>query len=571
MKRAAWVATALVTVLLVALLLSRRGSQRSSDSSHAAKRDQRLTTGTLSDPKTFNPVLVTDNASQVALGDIFEGLVRINPKTTEIEPLLAESWEYNTDGTVCTFHLHHGVRWHDGQAFTARDVAFTFKAVFDDRVPNSEKHVLTVDGKPIKVEAVDDYTVRFVMPRPFAPLLNSITTEIVPEHILGESLEKGTFAQQWGIDTPPAKLIGTGPYRMAQYVPGQYVRFRRNPDYWKRDDHGEPLPYLEEQTVLIVPNQDTLYLKFLSGQTDIHSPRPEEIAALQQKADQLGIRLSEIGIDTGSLFVTFNRNPRHYQHNGKRDPRLTWFTDKNFLQAIAHAIDKQSVIRNCLNGYGVPAVAAISPENKLFHNPNLTDYDYNLDEARRLLAAGGYIDRNGDGVIEDSEGNPVEFSLYTNAGNQVREKMCSILKEDWTKLGMKVNYRPLDFPALVEKLDTTFDWDAVLIGFTGGIEPNNSAAVFRSSGNLHMWSPNQSSPQTDWERRIDELVDKGSRELDPQKRRRYYWEIQKILHDEFAMIQTVRQRVFVAVRRYVQNYEPYVWGLYRPERIRIAD
>ncbi|MBI4516824.1 MAG: ABC transporter substrate-binding protein [Deltaproteobacteria bacterium] len=536
----------------------------------AAKREQRLTTGTISDPKTFNPIMVTDSASGVALGDIFEGLVRLNPKTTEVEPLLAERWEYNGDGTVCTFHLRRDVRWHDGRPFTARDVVFTFKTIFDERVPNSTKHVLTIDGKPLKVEQVDDHTVRFVLPQPFAPLLNSIGSEIIPEHILGEALAKSTFAQQWGIDTPPEKLVGTGPYRMTQYVAAQYIRFRRNPDYWKRDEQGQVLPYLEEQTLLIVPNQDTLYLKFLAGQTDIHYPRPEEIGDLQAKSQQLAFAVNEIGIDTGTLFVTFNRNPRHYEAGGKRNPRLHWFTDQHFLQAIAHAIDKKSMILNCFNGYGVPAVADISPENKLFHNPNLKDREYSLDQARRLLAEGGYTDRNGDGVIEDREGTPLEFSLYTNSGNQVREKMCSILKEDWTKLGMKVNYRPLEFTALVETLEHTLDWDAILIGFTGGVEPHNGANLLRSSGNLHLWNPNQPKPGTEWERTIDELVERGARELDVEKRRQLYWQIEEILHRELPMIQTVRERRFNAVRNYVQNYDQHVWGLYRPERISIA-
>ncbi|HUI27408.1 MAG TPA: ABC transporter substrate-binding protein, partial [Candidatus Kryptonia bacterium] len=245
-------------VLLLCVLVASSGCQNDSSTSlpaavpstAAAKHGQQLTTATISDPKTFNPIMVADSASAVALGDLFEGLVRLNPKTTEVEPVLAERWEYSPDGTACTFYLRKDVRWHDGQGFTARDVAFTFKAVFDDRVPNSSKHVLTIDGKPIKVDVVDDYTVRFVLPRPFAPLLNSIGTEILPEHILGEALEKGTFAQQWGIDTPPDKLVGTGPYRMTQYVPAQYIRFGRNPSYWRRDDDSKPLPYLEEQTVL---------------------------------------------------------------------------------------------------------------------------------------------------------------------------------------------------------------------------------------------------------------------------------------------------------------------------------
>jgi len=531
----------------------------------------RLLTGTISDPKTFNPLLAVDSASGDATGDLFDGLVRLNPLTTEQEPALAERWEYSADGTVCTFHLRHGVHWHDGEPFTAADVKFTFDATFDDRVPNSSKHTLTVEGQPIKTEVVDDYTFRFILPRPFAPLLNSIGEPILPKHILGPSLQDGTFVQQWGIDTPPEKIIGTGPYRMTRYVPAQFLEYRRNPDYWMKDDAGAPLPYLDGETQLIVPNQDTLYLKFLSGQTDVHALRPEEVGDVQSKTDQLKVAVQEIGLETGSTFVSFNRNARHYVQDGKRDPRLTWFTDPHFLKAIAHAIDKDSMVRNCLNGYGKSAVAEISPENKLYHNPNLVEYAYNLDEARRLLKEGGYVDRDGDGVIEDAAGNPVEFGLTTNSGNQVREKMCAILKEDWTKLGMKVNYRPLDFQALVEKLYNTFDWDALLMGFTGTIEPNNSANVFRSSGNLHFWNPNQTEPATPWEAEIDTLLEQGAREIEPHKRQPFYWRIQEILHDQLPMIQTVRQTRFVAYKTVLKNYRPTVWGTYRPELIRISE
>ncbi len=532
---------------------------------------QRLVTATISDPKTFNPITSVDAASNTATAALFDGLVRLNPLTTEQEPELAERWEYNADGTVCTFHLRHDVHWHDGQPFTAADVVFTFDVIYDEHVPNGMKHVLLVDGKRIAVEAVDDYTVRMVLPRPFAPLINSIGVGIVPKHILAASLKEQTFAQQWGIDTPPEKLIGTGQYRMTRYVPAQFLEYQRNPDYWMRDDAGNPLPYLESQTQLIVQNQDTTYLKFLSGQTDTHEARPEEVADLRAKADELQIRVDEIGLDTGTVFVSFNRNPRHYAKNGKRDPRMTWFSDLHFLKAIAHAMDKQAMIINCLNGYGKAAVAEISPENKIFHNPNLKDYDYNLDEARQLLKDGGYIDRDGDGVIEDADGHPVEFDFTTNSGNQIREKMCSILKEDWAKLGMKVNYRALDFQALVEKLYSSYDWDAVLIGFTGTLEPNSGANMLRSSGNMHFWNPDQTEPATPWEAEIDQLLEQGSRELDTEKRRTYYWRIQEILHEQLPMIETVRQTRFSAYKLALQNYRPMVWGLYRPELIRFAE
>lgn len=531
---------------------------------------QRLFTATISDPKTFNPIIAVDASSASVTSDLFDGLVRQNPLSGEEEPALAERWEYGDEGKTLTFHLRHNVHWHDGKPFTAADVVFTFGAVFDDRVPNSIKHVLLVDGERVRVEAVDDYTVRVRTPRPFAPLIHTIGVGILPRHVLGDSLQAGTFAQQWGIDTAPEKLVGTGAYKMSRYVPGQFVEYVRNPDYWMKDENSRPLPYLDGQTELIVPNQDATYLKFLAGQTHVHSPRPEEVADLRTKAGELAIAVDEIGLETGTTFVAFNRNRKHYEKDGAVDPRLSWFTDRNFLRAIAHAVDKQSMIVNCLNGYGKPAVSETSPEIKLYHNPNLTDYAYDLDESRRLLKEAGYVDHDGDGVLEDAAGHALEFSFTTNAGNQVREKMASILREDWTKLGLKVNYRPLDFQALVEKLDSSFDWDAVLIAFTGSLEPNNGANLLRSSANLHFWNPNQPKPATEWEAEIDRLLEEGTRALESDKRRPIYWRIQEILHEQLPMIPTVRQTQFVAYKRALQNYRPTVWGLYRPELIRFA-
>src|ERR1700730_6036310 len=198
------------------------------------EREQILYQSTISDPRTFNPILVTDSASGEVVGDLFEGLVRINPIPTLPEPGLAESWEIGDGGRVIVFHLRHGVKWFDGQSFHASDVLFTIRAMYYPRVPSIRERSLTVDGKPLKVEALDDYTVRMTMPRVFAPLLYSIGVPIVPAHLLETALSDGKFNHTWGINTPPKKIVGLGQFDMARYVQAQFVHFDRNPDYWMR-------------------------------------------------------------------------------------------------------------------------------------------------------------------------------------------------------------------------------------------------------------------------------------------------------------------------------------------------
>lgn len=534
------------------------------------KTPQHMVTAAMSDPKTFNLVVSNEMSTNTVVGPLFEGLLRRNVKTLAPEPMLAESWKMSADGKEWTFHLRKGVKWSDGKPLTADDVIFTFNVIYDPKVPTSIKDLLTIDGKPLEIKKIDDMTVSFTLPKPFAPFLNSImAADIMPKHILEQSLKDGHFADSWGVDTPPDQLIGAGPYIMTKYAPAQYVKYKRNPHYWMKDERGKPMPYLDEQTLLIVPDQNALYMKFTAGQTDTHSPRPEEVETLKTEAEKLNIALKKRGLDTGSPFVTFNRNPSHYIKNGKRDPKFDWFTDKHFLKAIAHSIDKETIIANTMHGLGKAAVAEISEENKIFHNPNLKDYEYDLKKAGEILAEGGYK-KDKNGVLKDRAGNIVEFSLNTNAGNLLREQMCSIMKEDWEKLGMKVNFRPLEFNSIVEKLMSNFQWDAILISLTGGPEPHGGANVHRSSGQLHFWNPKQEKAATKWEKEMDRLIEAGASEMDIEKRKKIYHRMQEIYHDELPMILTVRQEVFTAYKKMLKNYEPTIWGLYKPERIMIA-
>ena len=531
---------------------------------HAAT--QTLYNSTISDPRTFNPILVTDSASSQAVGDLFEGLVRINPLTTLPEPGLAQSWEVGDGGKTIVFHLRHGVKWSDGVPLTARDVLFTMRVIYDPKIPNSMVSAMTVDGQPLKAEAPDDYTVVIRMPRPFAPIFYSIGFWIIPAHVLEPAYRAGTFNHTWGIDTPAARLVSLGAYQMDRYVPAQSIAFKRYPAYWMRDADGGPLPRLHGQVTLIVPDQNTQYLRFRGGQTDVYSPRPEEVYGLREDAARLHLNLTKIGIDTGSLFFAFNRNPRHYIQRGMTDPRLTWFTDLNFMRALAHAIDKRGIINLCFRGLAVPAVSDTSPENKIFYDPKLKDYDYDLDLARKLLDEAGYRMIRA-GVRGDPHGHPLVFNLTTNSGVAVRDQMCAIFKQDLASLGITVNYRPLEFVTLVKALDSSFDWDCVLIGFTGGLEPNDGADFLRSSGNLHMWNPSQPKPATPWEAEIDRLMDQGTTVMDQHARAPYYWRIQEILHDRLPIIETVRQLDYIASRNTLESYDPTVWGFYKPEWI----
>src|SRR5580692_8460508 len=557
------VVTCAITMTSLAILSGCRVSRSGSD--HA--KSQILYSAVLGDPRTFNPILVTDATSGQLTGDLFETVLQLNPVTTLPEPRLAEKWEIAPDNKTITLHLRHDVKWFDGQPFTAHDVLFTLDVIYDPNVPNSSRPILLIDKKRIEAQAPDEFTVVLRLPKPFAPLISALEgLQIIPAHILEPIWKAGNFNHAWGINTPPEQLIGNGTYKMVRYAQSQVVNYLRNDSFWMKDEHGGQLPRLHGQNITIVQDANAEYLRYLSGQTDVYSPRAEEVYPLEQKAKnhELDISIEKIGVDTGTLFFSFNRNPRHFIKDGVTNPKLSWFTDPKFLTAMAHTIDKKSMIDLVFHELAEPAVADISPANKIFHNPNLKDYDYDPKLAADMLEAAGYHLVK-PGVRTDPRGNRLEFDLTTNAGNPERDQMCTIFKQDLERLGIKANYRPLEFTTLVDRLDSSFDWDCILMGFTGGIEPNDGANFYRSSGNLHIWNPNQPTPATPWEAEIDTLLDQGASEMDPTKRAPYYWRIQQILHDQLPIIETVRQQVYRSWKNSLENYQPKVWGLYKQE------
>ncbi len=525
-----------------------------------------LVTAVVSDPKTFNPILANETSSTDVLDPVFAGLTRLNPYTFKVEPDLAQSWTISSDKRVITMNLRKGVYFSDGKPFSASDVVFTFRVIYSPEVLSSYRDLFTINGKQIKVEKLDDHTVRFILPAPFYPFLESLSIPILPEHVLEKPLLDDMFERTWNIITPPQQIVGLGPYTITSYVPSQYILLKANPYYCEKDDKGVQLPYIKNRAMLIVQNQDAQYVKFISGETDIYDPRPQEVASLEFMSKKRHFIVKNMGLDTGIMFVSFNRNPRHYIKNGKVNPKYRWFTNLDFLKAVAHSIDKQAIIDDVYRGYGEPAVSFI-PRNVPVYHLNMPDYIYSLGEARALLKKGGFHWKNGK--LYDAHNNRVEFDFFTNSGNEQRERIAAIILTDLTKLGMKVNYKPLDFNTLVEKLTTNFDWDCVLIALTGGYEPYNGANVLLSSGMLHIWDPSEKTPATKWEAEIDRLMVKGAEEYNIPKRAVYYKKVQKILHEELPLIPLVRQEDFVAYTDRLENYRPTVFGNYKPEMMRL--
>ena len=548
------------------------------------KRGGALTVATISDPLTFNLAVANDASSSGVLGYLFEGLTEISWLTDEVEPALAESWEHSDDGLTWTFNIRRDVKWHDGQPFTAHDVEFTFnKIIYNDDIPASSRPAFTfryMEGGEwtqgeMTVTALDDYTVFCELPVSFAPFLRSMGTAIYPKHILEPYVDEGAFATTWDITTDPAEIIGTGPFTISLYAPDERVVLKPNPDYWLKDDDGNSLPYLDEIIQIIVPDLETELIKFRAGETDVHDVLGEDYAALEPLQEDENFTIHKQGPNFGTTFLVFNMNAGTNEETGEpyvAAEKLNWFQNKQFRHAVAHSMDKDAIIEDVQHGLGYPQWASISPSAGDFHNPNVRKYPYDIEKANALLDGLGWKDTDGDGIREDDAGNRIEFSLVTNTGNSVRDRASQIIQEGLTKIGVQANYETIEFGDLVGQLTATYDWEAIVIGLTGGTEPHGGINVWHSSESLHMWNPNQEEPATDWEAEIDNLYIIGSQELDRAKRVEHYHSAQAIAAENMPVIYTTLSERLTAVRNVFGNTTPTLYGiwdiryLYRTDR-----
>ncbi len=516
---------------------------------------------TVSDPKSFNDIVAKETSSSLVTSLIFEGLTKTNAFTLQVEPFLARDWTVSEDGLTWTFYLREDVLWNDGYPFTADDVVFTFNdLIYNDTVPSSSRDIFTIDDQPFDVLKIDDYTVQFRLPVKFAPFLRAMGQPILPKHRLLQAVRDGKFNFTWGIDTPPEDIVGTGPFKLAQYRPGERIVLQRNERYWQRSAEGDALPYLDRIIFLIVQNQDVEILKFFDGEIDYCViSRGNDYPLLKPLEAEKDFTIYEAGPNFGTNFLVFNQNQGMNPETGAPfvDPvKLSWFRNPDFRRAVAHAIDKARMIDILKNQLGYPQDGALSPSAGFFYNTEVTRYDYNLDRARELLSKNGFIDRDADGVLEDASGNPVQFNLFTNSNNAERVQIAAIIRHDLQSLGMKVNFLALEFNSLVSKLNATYDWDAIILGLTGGVEPHFGKNVWDSSGQLHMWYPGQETPATEWEERIDEIFAAGVQELDEYKRKILYDEWQEIVSEELPFIYTILGSNIFAVRNKFGNLKP---------------
>ena len=536
-----------VAVALTALAL---GCRATPTSINGGATSQELLAAVRTEPRNFSRLTAREETTDLVALLIHATLVRINRVTDEVEPWLAESWDAAPDGRTYTIALRSGVRFSDGQPFTADDVVFSLDAVY----ASESADALLVGGQKIAARVVDPLHVEFKFPEPFAPGLRRLDDLVIlPKHKLETALETGTLKSAWSLSTPPSDLAGLGPFVLSGYQPGQRLSFTRNPHYWRRDAKGTQLPYLDRVTLDVVPDQNTQLLRMESGEADaiMGEISPDAYATLKQGEAAGKLRLYDLGAAFYPDSFWINLKPGAFAG----DPRASWIQRDELRQAIELAVDRKAFIDTVFLGAGVPMFGPVSPANAHWYWTGTPEIPHDVGRAGKLLASIGITPEH-----------PGRFTLVTQKGRPARERAATVLRDQLKPVGLNVEVVALEGNAAVQQI-LSGKYEATYFGFgLTDTDPVMSGDFWPSNGSAHAWNREQTKPATDWEARIDDLFRRLTPPGPAADRKKLFDEIQKIFIEHQPMITFAASRVFIASSARVGNVVPAP-GLQVPPRL----
>jgi peptide/nickel transport system substrate-binding protein len=486
------------------------------------------------EPKTFNPLLVEEDASETIRYLTGGVLIRLNRQTQALEPGLAVSWKVSDDGRKISFRLRTGLHFSDGTAFTSEDVAYTMKALMDPQLHSPTGDSFRSGDGQVLVQTPSADAVVVTFPAPVAGL-------------------ERLFDQVAILSAHSAKkeMAVLGPFYVADYAPGSYVLLRRNTNYWKKDKDGKSLPYLESIRLDIQRNRDIELLRFRRGEIHLINALDAEYFDRLQKEMPAVAHDAGTGLDSEQIW--FNQVPAAPLLEYKKN----WFRTTEFRKAISMAINRADISRIVFGGHAHPAFGPVSPANHYWFNASLPVPQYDSAGALQLLTKAGF--RLDGETLRDSSGNRVEFTVITNSGNKSREQMVAMIQQDLSQIGIKVNLVTLDFPSLIERITRTYDYDACLLGLVNtDLDPNSQMNVWLSSAENHQWNPKQSKPASSWEAELDRLMHAQASASSDEKRKADWDRVQQIVAEQQPFIYLVNKDAMSAISPAVVGSSPSV-------------
>lgn len=464
-----------------------------------------------SEPEWLNPIAGHQHAdSDLAL---FRGLFKLD-EGNRLVPDMALGWSVSDDGLTYTIPLRPDIRWHDGTPFTAADVKFTVETILDPRNHSGLRPQL----KEIeRVDVVDDLTVRIVLSTPLSVLPTKLKVGIVPKRVLeGKEFNTDSFSH----DSP----IGTGPFRFLDRKRGEYFLFEANPDYY-----GEG-PYVDRLVYKFLPDPNVRLIQLIKGEVDVTQLNPKDVAAVRDNPDV------EVHVVDSATFrvMSFNMN-------------FPLFKDVRVRRAIQYATDRQALVEGALLGFGVPAYAPLQTMD--VSSEDFPIFDNDPEEARRLLSEAGW--KPGPDGILVRDGARFSFPLIAGTGDAIRQDLATLLAAQLRRVGIEVQVQIKDWKAF-----NAMEVPAVIIG--GGYPDDADANVYRY---FSIRSGDEGTNYANYHNeRVDQLLEDARTELDPDKRKHIYQEIQRELIMDPPFNFLVYMKHIYGVRKGVSGFKPRMLG-----------
>lgn len=470
-----------------------------------------------SDPSSMIGMVAGESASLAIGAYLFNSLLKYN-QNLDLAGELAESWQVAADNKTITFKLKPGLQWADGKPLTSEDVLFTWRLITDEKThsPYASDYQLVT-----KAEAPDAQTFIVHYSQPFAPALESwASLQVLPKHKLaGQDIHTTSFAQ---------KPLGSHYYQLKEWRHGEYLKLEKNPKSVLGPANIETL------VERIIPDPAAQFLELMADNIDSMNMDPITYARIIPSRPTLQAQLNQ--------YKELGNSYTYLGFNLKRKP----FDDVRVRKAINYAIDKQEIIDGVYLGLGIAIASPYKPGTR-WSNSQLTPYPFDPAKAKQLLAEAGYQDSDGDGYVE-RDGKTLSFEMLTNLGNKQREKTAVIIQRRLKEVGIDTRIRTLEWASLLTNFIKPGDFDAVVMGWGLGLDPDQ----------YNIWHSSQQNPgQFNFigyhNPVVDQLLEQGRLEFDPEKRMHIYHEFAKVLYEDSPLVYLSAGYGLTAIHKRVQG------------------
>lgn len=471
----------------------------------------------IGEPSTLITMVAGEASASAIASNIFNTLLKYNANL-DLEGELAENWTVSEDKKTITFKLKPNLKWADGKPLTSTDVLFTWQAVIKPKTASP----YASDFSLVKyAQTPDPLTFQVTYAQPFSPALDSWAgLQVLPKHLLeGQDLHSTAFARN---------PVGSSYYRLGKWAHGEHITLTRNPS------SALGPAQIDQLVTRMIPDTAAQFLELMADNIDTMGLTPITYARIIPARPELQQKLN--------LYKELGNSYTYLGFNLKRKP----FDDVRVRKAINYAIDKQEIIDGVYLGLGINIASPYKPGTR-WSNPDLKPYSYNPAKARELLKEAGFVDSNGDGIVE-RDGKPLRFELITNNGNKEREKTAVFIQRRLKEVGIDISIREYEWATFLTNFIKPGNFDAVILGWSLGLDPDQ----------YNIWHSSQQAPgQFNFigynNPQVDKLLEQGRTEFDLEQRKKIYHEFSRILLEDSPMVYLSAGYGLSAIHKRVQG------------------